>query len=80
MTSKRGRECSRECMFVWMLVKKGRKVGCMPIIGLDGCFLKTQFKGELLVALRRYGNEQKYPIAWACVRNETKVNWTWFLT
>ena len=25
--------------------KKGWKAGCRPIIGLDGCFLKTKFKG-----------------------------------
>ena len=31
--------------------KKGWKADCRPIIGLDGCFLKTKFKGELLVAL-----------------------------
>ena len=34
----------------------------MPIIGLDRCFLKTKFKGELLVALGRDVNEQKFPI------------------
>ena len=31
--------------------KKGWKTDCRPIIGLDRCFLKTKFKGELLVAL-----------------------------
>ncbi|KAL0312129.1 UNVERIFIED_CONTAM: hypothetical protein Sradi_5612200, partial [Sesamum radiatum] len=25
--------------------------GCRPLIGLDGCFLKTCFKGQLLVAV-----------------------------
>ena len=60
--------------------KKGWKAGCRPIIGLDGCFLKTKFKGELLVALRRDRNEQNFPIAWACVKSETKLNWVWFLT
>ena len=59
--------------------KKEWKVGCRPIIGLDGCFLKIKFKGELLVALGRDGDEQNYPIAWTCVRNETEVNWTRFL-
>ena len=43
--------------------KKGWKAGCKPIIGLDGCFLKTKFKGELLVSLGRDENEQNFPIA-----------------
>ena len=68
-------------MYVYIRAcKKGRKARCKPTIGLDGCFLKTKFKGELLVALGKDDDEQNYPMAWACVRNETKVNWTWFLT
>ena len=60
--------------------KKGWKASCRPIIGLDGCFLKTKFKGELLVALGRDMNEQNFPIAWSCVKSETKLNRVWFLT
>ena len=51
-----------------------------PIIGLDGYFLKTEFKGKLLVALGRDGDDKNFPIAWACVKNESKCNWSWFLT
>ncbi|MBA0770533.1 hypothetical protein Gotri_019158 [Gossypium trilobum] len=29
-------------------LKRGRKEGCRPILGLDGCFLKGPFKGLLL--------------------------------
>ena len=57
-----------------MPIKKGRKASCRPIIGLDGCFLKTKFKGELLAALGRYGNEQNFRKTWACVKSETKLN------
>ena len=60
--------------------KKGWKVGYRSIIGLDGCFLKTKFKGELLVTLGRDSNEQNFPIAWGYVKTETKLNWVWFLT
>ena len=42
--------------------------------------LKTKFKGELLVALGRDGNEQNFPITWACMKSETKLIWVWFLT
>ena len=60
--------------------KKGWEAGYRPMISLDGCFLKTKLKGELLIALGRDSDEQNYPIVWACVRNETNENWTWFLT
>ncbi|MBA0716107.1 hypothetical protein Golax_014972 [Gossypium laxum] len=28
-------------------LKRGRKEGCRPILGLDGCFLKGPFKASL---------------------------------
>jgi hypothetical protein len=34
-------------------MKRGFIVGCRPIIGLDGCFLKGPFKGQLLSATSR---------------------------
>ncbi|XP_052625687.1 uncharacterized protein LOC111879090 [Lactuca sativa] len=55
------------------------KRGCRRVIGLDGCFLKGQVKGELLTAIGRDANNQVYPIAWAVVDVENKSNWTWFL-
>ncbi|XP_023767972.2 uncharacterized protein LOC111916541 [Lactuca sativa] len=60
-------------------IKDGWKIGCRRVIGLDGCFLKGQCKGELLTAIDRDANNQNYPIAWAVVEFENKVNWKWFL-
>jgi len=54
-------------------------MSCRPIIGLDGCFLKGKYGGELLTAVGRYGNEQMLPIAYAVVEVENKDSWTWFL-
>ncbi|KAL0430869.1 UNVERIFIED_CONTAM: hypothetical protein Sradi_0712900 [Sesamum radiatum] len=53
--------------------------GCRPIIGLDGCFLKTYFKGQLLVAIGRDGNDNIVPIAIAVVPVENRQTWQWFL-
>ncbi|GJR57492.1 putative reverse transcriptase domain-containing protein [Tanacetum coccineum] len=50
--------------FVFLRVKEGWLEGCRRVIGLDGCFLKTICKGELLSAVGRDGNNQIYPIAW----------------
>ncbi|KAL4586511.1 hypothetical protein LXL04_011147 [Taraxacum kok-saghyz] len=55
------------------------KKACRKVIGLDGCFLKGEVKGELLTVIGRDANNQVYPIAWAVVDVESKPNWTWFL-
>ncbi|CAI9299567.1 unnamed protein product [Lactuca saligna] len=55
------------------------KRGCRRVIGLDGCFLKGQVKGELLTTIGIDANNQVYPIAWVVVDVENKSNWTWFL-
>ncbi|XP_027183865.1 uncharacterized protein LOC113782155 [Coffea eugenioides] len=38
-------------------LKKGFLASCKPIIGLDGCFLKSPFGGQLLAALGKNGND-----------------------
>ncbi|KAK4390053.1 hypothetical protein Sango_2068600 [Sesamum angolense] len=53
--------------------------GCRPLIGLDGCFLKGLFKGQLLAAIGRDPNDNIYPIAVAYVEVEKYDNWEWFL-
>ncbi|GJR37178.1 transposase, MuDR, plant [Tanacetum coccineum] len=42
----------------------GKNYFSRRVIGLDGCFLKTICKGELLSAVGRDGNYQMYLIAW----------------
>ncbi|KAK8609691.1 hypothetical protein V6N13_093107 [Hibiscus sabdariffa] len=61
-------------------LKRGWKEGCRPIMGLDGCFLKGPFKGVLLGAVGRDGNDQMYPIAWAVAEGESTDSWSWFLS
>ncbi|GKC42575.1 (R)-mandelonitrile lyase-like protein [Tanacetum coccineum] len=60
-------------------VTQGWLQGCMRVIGLDGCFLKTICKGELLSVVGGDGNNQIYPIAWAVIDVENKENWSWFM-
>ncbi|XP_057793143.1 uncharacterized protein LOC131009751 [Salvia miltiorrhiza] len=54
-------------------LKKGFVEGCRPIIGLDGCFLKTHLGGQLLCAIGKNGINQMYPIAWAVVEVENEM-------
>ncbi|MBA0845504.1 hypothetical protein Goarm_022822, partial [Gossypium armourianum] len=56
-------------------LKRGRKEGCRPILGLDGCFLKGPFKGELLAVVGKNGNNQMYPVAWVIVKGECIDSW-----
>ncbi|XP_058776171.1 uncharacterized protein LOC131650482 [Vicia villosa] len=51
---------------------------CRPIIGIDGCFLKGIYGGQILAAVGRDPNDQMLPIAMAVVEAETKDSWAWF--
>ncbi|XP_074351925.1 uncharacterized protein LOC141691079 [Apium graveolens] len=57
----------------------GFKDGCRKIIGLDGCFLKSFVKGEILAVIGRDGNNGMFPIAWAVVDVECTETWEWLI-
>nr|XP_027186490.1 uncharacterized protein LOC113784480 [Cicer arietinum] len=40
---------------------------CRPLIGLDACFLKGEYGGQLIAAVGKDGNNQMIPIAYAVV-------------
>ncbi|XP_014494997.1 uncharacterized protein LOC106756913 [Vigna radiata var. radiata] len=65
--------------YVCLKACKNSFASCRPFIGLDGCFLKGKYKGEILTAVGRDPNEQMLPIAYAIVEVENKETWTWFL-
>ncbi|XP_014506442.1 uncharacterized protein LOC106766208 [Vigna radiata var. radiata] len=66
-------------IYVCLKACKDNFKNCRPIVCLDGCFLKGQYKGEVLTAVGRDPNEQMLPIAYAVVEVENKETWTWFL-
>lgn len=43
---------------------------CRPIIGVDGCFLKGYYMGQILVVVGRCLNDQMLPIAFVVVDGE----------
>ncbi|CAN1794656.1 hypothetical protein LINPERHAP1_LOCUS20376 [Linum perenne] len=59
--------------------KEGFLAGCRKVIGIDGCFLKTVYRGQLLSAVALDANNGIFPIAYAVVRVENEDNWSWFL-
>nr|KAJ0191578.1 hypothetical protein LSAT_V11C800439610 [Lactuca sativa] len=56
--------------------KDGWNKGCRHVIGLDGCFLTGQIKGELLTAIGRGESNPVYLVAWTVIDVENKDNWT----
>ena len=60
-------------------IRKGLKIGCRPIIGLDGCHLKRPYGGQLLTAVGCDSNDGMYPISWAIVEAENTDSWNCFL-
>ncbi|KAL4280508.1 hypothetical protein GQ457_03G025190 [Hibiscus cannabinus] len=59
--------------------KEGFKKHCRSVLSLDGCYLKGDFKGEILAAVGRDGNNQIFPVAWVVVEVENRETWGWFL-
>ncbi|XP_028088132.1 uncharacterized protein LOC114288738 [Camellia sinensis] len=55
------------CFFVSFTACISRFNSCRPFLFLDGTFLKGKYKGQLLAATAKDGN------------NETIANWLWFL-
>ncbi|XP_016167221.1 uncharacterized protein LOC107609716 [Arachis ipaensis] len=60
--------------------RNGFVKGYRPLIGLDGCFLKGYYGGQLLTAMSLDANNHVFVIAYAITRAENTENWMWFLT
>ena len=52
---------------------------CRPLIGLNDCFLKGEFGGQLLSVVGKDGNNQMLPIAFSVVESENYSSWKWFV-
>ncbi|KAK1415281.1 hypothetical protein QVD17_31059 [Tagetes erecta] len=61
-------------------LKKGFKDCGRDLLGLDGCFLKGQFPGQILTAVGVDPNNGILPLAYAIVEAETLDSWKWFLS
>ncbi|KAJ9542115.1 hypothetical protein OSB04_028621 [Centaurea solstitialis] len=72
------------------LLKQGFKACQRDLLGLDGCFMKGPYPGQILTAVGVDPNHGTYPLAYAVVEAETKkvlvhyytyslLSWAWFL-
>ncbi|CAH9073115.1 unnamed protein product [Cuscuta europaea] len=55
----------------WDACKEGFK-HCRPLIGVDGCHLKTTIGGQILTVVSIDANNSIFPIAYAIVEGETR--------
>ncbi|KAK8639792.1 hypothetical protein V6N13_138161 [Hibiscus sabdariffa] len=60
--------------------KDGYKVGCRPVLSIDGCHLKGYYGGTFLAAVGVDANDSIYPIAYAVVEAENQSSWSRFLS
>ena len=69
-----------ERIYVWLEACKSAFVTtCRPLMGLDGCFLKGEFGGQLMSVVGKDGNNQMFPIAYAVLEYENYSSWKWFV-
>ncbi|KAF7133047.1 hypothetical protein RHSIM_Rhsim09G0046100 [Rhododendron simsii] len=52
---------------------------CRPLIFLDAAHLKGRYRGTIMAATGKNGNQGIFPICFAIVDGETYENWCWFL-
>lgn len=52
---------------------------CLPLIFLDGSFLKSKHGGTILFCTTQDSNRSTYIIAYAVVEGESTESWKWFL-
>ena len=46
------------------------------VIGIDGAWIKTKYKGVLMVAATQDSEYHNYPIAWGLSDTENNDSWT----
>jgi hypothetical protein len=55
--------------------KRGFMEGCRPLICVDGCHIKTKYKGQLLTAVAIDPNDCIFPIAMGLCEVECTSSW-----
>jgi hypothetical protein len=60
-------------------MKTGFKLSGRGVLGVDGCFMKGPYPGQILTAVDVDANNGIYPVAFEIVEAECISSWTWFL-
>ncbi|KAI3794251.1 hypothetical protein L1987_36880 [Smallanthus sonchifolius] len=60
-------------------LKRGFVMGMRELLGLDGCFMKGPWPGQILTTVGVDANNGIYLVAYAILEAENTSSWTWFL-
>ena len=60
-------------------LKHGFNLACRRVIGFDGTYIKSHYKGQILTAVGVDPNNCMYPLAYAVVEAENRDSWEWFV-
>jgi hypothetical protein len=69
----------KQCYMYLEACKRGFLEGCRPVIFIDGCHIKTRYRGQLLTAVGMDPNDCIFSIAMVAVEVEDTASWKWFL-
>ncbi|XP_022029519.1 uncharacterized protein LOC110930488 [Helianthus annuus] len=69
----------RRVYFCFASMMRGFKMIGRPLLGVDGCFIKGPFPGQILSVVGIDANNSIYPVCYALVEAETTQTWKWFL-
>lgn len=58
-------------------LKHGFNLACRRVIGFDGTYIKSHYKGQILTAVGVDPNNCMYPLAYAVVEAENRDSWEW---
>jgi len=72
------RKCVKTLYWSYDACKRWWLKGCMPIIFIDGCHMKTRFKGVLLSVVGIDPNDCIFSIAMGWVEVECTSSWSGF--
>ncbi|XP_026428785.1 uncharacterized protein LOC113324705 [Papaver somniferum] len=52
---------------------------CRPMLIIDATFLTGKFRGGIMIACGKTGNQEIFPVSFGIVSGENSDNWRWFL-
>ncbi|XP_062114565.1 uncharacterized protein LOC133825667 [Humulus lupulus] len=69
-----------KCYFFSLGVSRRGFRTCLPVLCVDGTFLKTKYGGQMLCAVALDANNHLYPVAFGIVDSENHDSWKYFMS
>ncbi|XP_070029030.1 uncharacterized protein [Nicotiana sylvestris] len=70
--------------FLYMFYAYGLSISgwnhCRPVIAVDATFLKSKFRGVLIISVSKDANNQIFPLAFGIAESENKNSYEWYFS